>query len=58
MGKQAEFTNICMLQNIKGEVLAQNRVKKWKGYAFPGGHLEFRESIVDSVKREILEENG
>lgn len=56
--EQAEFTNMCMLQNDKGEVLVQNRVKKWKGLAFPGGHLEFRESIVDSVKREILEETG
>ncbi len=31
MGKleQTEFTNMCMLQNDKGEVLVQNRVKKW-----------------------------
>ena len=34
---------MCMIQNDKGEVLVQNRVKKWKWLAFPGGHLEFRE---------------
>jgi 8-oxo-dGTP diphosphatase len=47
-----------MIQNNKGEILIQNRVKSWKGLAFPGGHLEFRESIVDSVIREIKEETG
>lgn len=49
---------MCMIQNDKGEVLVQNRVKKWKGLAFPGINLEFRESIVDSVKREIKKETG
>jgi 8-oxo-dGTP diphosphatase len=27
-------------------------------YAFPGGHLEFGESIIDAAKREAMEEAG
>lgn len=27
-------------------------------YAWPGGHLEFMESIIDCAKREVLEETG
>lgn len=27
-------------------------------WAFPGGHLEFREDIVECVKREVMEEVG
>jgi 8-oxo-dGTP diphosphatase len=27
-------------------------------YAFPGGHMEYMESIVESAKREIMEECG
>ena len=56
--EQAEFTNMCMIYDEKGNVLVQNRVKSWCGYAFPGGHLERRESIVDSVIREVKEETG
>ncbi len=52
--EQAIFTNMCMIYDHKGNVLVQNRVKNWCGVAFPGGHLENMESIVDSVKREIL----
>ena len=56
--EKAEFTNMCMIYDDKGNVLVQNRVKSWCGYAFPGGHLEPMESIVDSVIREIKEETG
>ena len=56
--EQAIFTNMCMIYDHKGNVLVQNRVKSWCGVAFPGGHIENMESIVDSVKREILEETG
>ena len=34
------------------------RYKKWSGYAFPGGHIEEGESLVESVIREVYEETG
>lgn len=40
------------------QILVQDRVKSWNGVAFPGGHVESRESIVDSTIREIKEETG
>lgn len=59
MGRQetVEITNMCMIYD-GDNVLVQNRIKSWKGIAFPGGHVEPHESIVDSVVREIKEETG
>lgn len=55
--EKVELTNMCMISN--GDlILVQNRVKSWCGVAFPGGHIEKNESIVDSVIREIKEETG
>lgn len=56
--ENVELTNLCMIK--KGDYyLLQNRIKKdWKGYTFPGGHIEPGESIVGSVIREIKEETG
>lgn len=42
----------------KDMVVVQKREKGWCGYAFPGGHLEFGESVYDSAVREIKEETG
>lgn len=56
--EKAVFTNMCMIVNNNGEVLVQDRVKSWKGLAFPGGHLNEYESIIESTKREIFEETG
>lgn len=56
--EQVELTNICLLHK-DGKYLLQNRVSSdWHGYALPGGHVEPGESIVESVKREMLEETG
>lgn len=53
-----ELTVLCLIQK-DGKILLQNRVKTdWQGYAFPGGHIEVGESIVDAVVREVREETG
>ncbi len=56
--ERVELTTLCMV--YRGDaLLLQNRVKTdWRGYCFPGGHVEPGESIVDSVVREIKEETG
>lgn len=55
-----ELTNMCMIEDSKrGKLLVQNRKKgTWTGIAFPGGHIEQEESIVESVIREIKEETN
>ena len=56
--ERVELTTLCMIS--RGDsILLQNRVKTdWRGYCFPGGHVEQGESIVDSVIREMREETG
>ncbi len=51
------LTNMCMIYK-EDKILVQDRIKSWVGVAFPGGHVEKHESIVDSTIREIKEETG
>ena len=51
--------NICRIEDGKGNILVQERTKKdWPGLNFPGGHVENKEPLDDSVRREIKEETG
>ena len=43
---------MCMVQDGT-KILVQDRIKSWCGIAFPGGHIEEHESIVDSVIRNL-----
>jgi len=54
-----ELTNMVMIQDKNtGKVLIQERIRSWKGLSFPGGHVNYNESFVDSAIREIKEETG
>ena len=56
---QVELTNMIMIQDkTTGMVVIQDRVKNWKGFSFPGGHVEKGESFTDSAIREAKEETG
>lgn len=52
------LTNMCMVYD-GNRILVQDRMNPdWPGITFPGGHVEPRESFVDSVIREVEEETG
>lgn len=56
--ENTELTVLCMVYK-DNKILLQNRVKEdWKGYTFPGGHVEANESFVEAVIREMREETG
>ncbi|HLC97043.1 hypothetical protein A3B45_01780 [Candidatus Daviesbacteria bacterium RIFCSPLOWO2_01_FULL_39_12] len=59
-GKKRPKVGIGVLVLKDGKaLLAKRKGAHGKGeYAFPGGHLEFGESILDCVKRECWEEAG
>ena len=54
--------NLCMVEDLEnGKVVLQYRSPEKThraGYAFPGGHIEEGESLVESVIREVYEETG
>lgn len=54
---EVELTVMCAIIN-DGKVLMINRKNDWGGWAFPGGHLEANESLVECTIREIKEETG
>lgn len=59
----ATLCNMCMIEDAEtGRVLVQHRLSKptnpWCGLTFPGGHVEYGESIAASTIREIYEETG
>lgn len=56
--EKAIVTVLCMVYE-GNKILLQDRVKKdWRGFTFPGGHVEKEESFVQAVIREMHEETG
>ena len=56
--ERVTLTNLCMIRDGT-KVLVEEKVGKGAdGIFFPGGHVEDREPVVDSVIREMKEETG
>ena len=58
MSKVTLTTMVMIEHPATGEVLVQDRLLRWKGLAFPGGHVDDGESICACAAREVLEETG
>jgi ADP-ribose pyrophosphatase len=60
MKEQVELTTMCLVWDRENnKVLMINRQDDdWKGYAPPGGHVEFPESLAECAVREVKEETG
>lgn len=56
--EQVELTTLCLIYQGNKLLLQDRKKEDWKGYTFPGGHVNRNESIVDAVIREIKEETG
>ncbi|EJF00796.1 8-oxo-dGTP diphosphatase [Liquorilactobacillus mali] len=56
--EKATLTNLCMLTHQDKVLIEKRKNKNWSGVTFPGGHVEPKESFVDSVIREVYEETG
>lgn len=60
MEEQRPKVGIGVMISRDGKVLLGKRKSKngFGTYAWPGGHLEYKESIVGCAKREVREETG
>lgn len=52
------LTNMCMIYNGNRILVQDRKNSDWPGITFPGGHVEPRESFIESVIREVKEETG
>ena len=56
--EQVKFMNMCMIYQQEKVLVMKRESKDWPGITFPGGHVEYGESFVDAMIREIKEETG
>ena len=52
------LTNMCMVYDGEKILVLDRLNPNWPGITFPGGHIELKESFVESTIREVHEETG
>ena len=52
------LTNMCMVYDGDRVLVQDRQSSTWPGIAYPGGHVEKHESLLDAVIREVREETG
>lgn len=52
------LTNMCMIYDDDKVLVLDRLDPRWPGITFPGGHIELKESFVESTIREVYEETG
>ena len=58
MIEKVEFINMCMIQDGRKVLVIDRKAEDWPGITFPDGHVEYGESFIDAVIREVKEETG
>ena len=56
--RPAVFVVVYLKTKNKIEYLILKRKLHWKGWEFPKGGIDFRETKIEAVKREVKEESG
>lgn len=52
------ITNMCMVYDGDKVLVQDKKDKDYPGITFPGGHVEYGESLTGAVIREVFEETG
>ncbi|MGE4519232.1 MAG: NUDIX hydrolase [Desulfobacteraceae bacterium] len=58
--KKRPLTGVGVMVKKDGKILLGKRINSHGSmtWSFPGGHLEFKESLFECAKREVFEETG
>ena len=54
--EKIKLMNMCKIKdNINEMILVQQRIKNWKGIAFPGGKIEWKRAKISGKKMKLID---